>query len=115
MHDGSQIQLNGVKAKVREWWNARPCGSRVSDKEIGSKAFFEEVEQHRYTQEYHIPKVVNFENWKGKEVLEIGCGLGTDLLQFARAGAFVTGIDLTPRSVELTSQRFELYGAKGHF
>ena len=115
MHDSSQIQLNGVKAQVQEWWNSRPCGSRVSDKEIGSKAFFEEVEQHRYTQEYHIPKVVNFENWKGKEVLEIGCGLGTDLLQFARAGAQVTGIDLTPRSIELTSQRFELYGAKGHF
>jgi SAM-dependent methyltransferase len=115
MHNGSQIQLNGVKAQVREWWNSRPCGSRVSDKEIGSKAFFEEVEQHRYTQEYHIPKVVNFENWKGKEVLEIGCGLGTDLLQFAKAGAFVTGIDLTPRSVELSSRRFELYGAKGDF
>src|SRR4030043_982285 len=115
MYNGSQIQLNEVKVQVREWWNARPCGSRVSDKEIGSKAFFEEIEQHRYTQEYHIPKVVNFENWKGKEVLEIGCGLGTDLLQFARAGAQVTGIDLTPRSVELTSRRFELYGVKGYF
>ena len=115
MQHSSQIQSNEVKVQVREWWNARPCGSRVSDKEIGSKPFFDEIEQHRYTQEYHIPKIANFENWKGREVLEIGCGLGTDLLQFARAGAQVTGIDLTPRSVELTSRRFELYGVKGHF
>ena len=92
----SQKMSDGIKGSVREWWNARPCGSRVSDEEIGSKAFFEEVEQHRYLQEYHIPKIANFQDWKGKEVLEIGCGLGTDLLQFARAGARVTGIDLTP-------------------
>jgi 2-polyprenyl-3-methyl-5-hydroxy-6-metoxy-1,4-benzoquinol methylase len=97
MQDSSQIQSNDVKVKVGEWWNARPCGSRISDKEIGSKAFFEDIEQHRYKQEYHIPKIAEFENWKGKQVLEIGCGLGTDLLQFARAGAYVTEIDLTPR------------------
>jgi len=115
MEESSQIGSNEVKVQVREWWNSRPCGSRVSDEEIGSKAFFEGVERHRYIQEYHIPKIANFQDWKGKEVLEIGCGLGTDLLQFARAGARVTGIDLTPRSVELTSRRFELYGFKGHF
>ena len=115
MDDVCQFQLSGIKVQVREWWNERPCGTRISDKEIGSEAFFEEIEQHRYKQEYHIPKVVNFEDWKEKEILEIGCGLGTDLLQFARAGARVTGIDLTPRSVELTSRRFELYGFKGHF
>ena len=115
MQESSQIGSNEVKVQVREWWNARPCGSRVSDEEIGSKAFFEEVERHRYLQEYHIPKIANFQDWQGKEVLEIGCGLGTDLLQFARAGARVTGIDLTPRSVELTSRRFELYGVQGTF
>jgi ubiquinone/menaquinone biosynthesis C-methylase UbiE len=115
MQGSSQIQSNEVKVQVREWWNARPCGSRVSDEEIGSKAFFEDIEQHRYKQEYHIPKIARFEDWKGRKILEIGCGLGTDLLQFARAGANVTGIDLTPRSVELTSKRFELFGAEGHF
>jgi len=77
MRDASQIQLNGIKGQVREWWNARPCGSLVSHEEIGSRAFFEEVEKHRYIQEYHIPKIANFEYWRGKQVLEIGCGLGT--------------------------------------
>ncbi len=51
-----------------------------------------------------------FERFAGKEVLEIGVGLGTDHLQFARAGARMTGIDITPRCIELTKQRFEQEG-----
>jgi ubiquinone/menaquinone biosynthesis C-methylase UbiE len=102
-----------MKARVREWWNASPCGIRVSEKEVGSKVFFEEVEKHRYDQEYHIPRVANFGAWKGKAILEIGCGLGTDLLLFARAGANVTGIDLSRRSIELASERFNLFGFQG--
>ncbi len=106
-------EVTGIKARVREWWNARPCGSPVSQAEIGSRAFFEDVERHRYAQEPYISDVVRFERWKGTRVLEIGCGLGTDLLQFARAGAYVTGVDLTPRAVELTSRRLALYGYGG--
>lgn len=108
-------EADGIKRQVRAWWNARPCGSTVSQHEVGSRAFFEEVERHRYAQEYHIPQVVNFPAWAGKDVLEIGCGMGTDLVQFARAGARVTGIDLTPRSVEITRQRFALYALPGKF
>jgi ubiquinone/menaquinone biosynthesis C-methylase UbiE len=112
---GPSEEACGVKRRVCEWWDARPCGSRVSEEEIGSMAFFEEVERHRYAQEPHIPEVADFAAWKGRAVLEIGCGLGTDLLQFARAGAHVTGVDLTPRAVELTSRRFDVYGVEGRF
>jgi ubiquinone/menaquinone biosynthesis C-methylase UbiE len=41
--------------------------------------------------------------------------MGTDLLQFARGGARCVGIDLTPRSIEITRHRFRLYGAEGDF
>jgi ubiquinone/menaquinone biosynthesis C-methylase UbiE len=58
---------------------------------------------------------MEFEKFRGKRLLEIGCGMGTDLLQFARGGARCTGIDLTPRSVEITRHRFKLYGAGGTF
>jgi len=104
-----------LKAKVQQWWNARPCGSTVSGAATGSREFFEEVERHRYAQEDHLPGFVNFAGWKDKAVLEIGCGMGTDLLQFARGGARVTGVDLTPRSVELTRTRFRIYGLPGRF
>ncbi|MGH2568867.1 MAG: class I SAM-dependent methyltransferase, partial [Bacteroidota bacterium] len=52
--------------------------------------------------------LVGFDRFEGKRVLEIGCGLGTDLLQYARGGALVTGIDLTPKSVELAKAHFAL-------
>jgi ubiquinone/menaquinone biosynthesis C-methylase UbiE len=58
---------------------------------------------------------MEFEAFRGARLLEIGCGMGTDLLQFARGGARCTGIDLTPRSVEITRHRFKLYGADGNF
>jgi len=98
-----------IKEQVREWWNERPCGFRISAHPLGARSFFEEIEKQRYAQEYHIPGIVNFPAWKGRVVLEVGCGLGTDLLQFARSGAHVTGIDLTPKAIELTRERFKLY------
>src|SRR5437762_13929233 len=62
-----------------------------------------------------MPRVMEFEKFRGARLLEVGCGMGTDLLQFARNGARCVGIDLTPRSVEITRHRFNLYGAEGDF
>jgi ubiquinone/menaquinone biosynthesis C-methylase UbiE len=58
---------------------------------------------------------MGFDKFRGARLLEIGCGMGTDLLQFARGGACCTGIDLTPRSIEITRHRFRLYDADGAF
>jgi ubiquinone/menaquinone biosynthesis C-methylase UbiE len=102
-----------MKSQVREFWNSKPCGMGFSTHTAGSKAFFEEVERHRYAQEYHIPKIANFRVWKDKRVLEIGCGLGTDLLQFARSGAQVVGIDITETAVHLTRELFRYYNLDG--
>ena len=62
-----------------------------------------------------MPRVMEFEKFRGARLLEIGCGMGTDLLQFARGGARCIGVDLTPRSIEITQHRFKLYGADGRF
>ena len=62
-----------------------------------------------------MPRVMGFGKFRGARLLEIGCGMGTDLLQFARGGARCTGVDLTPRSVEITRHRFRLYGMDGAF
>jgi ubiquinone/menaquinone biosynthesis C-methylase UbiE len=99
-----------LKTEVQKYWETSPCGSRDAVKEVGSKAFFEEVERNRYKREPFIHKFARFEAWKGKKVLEIGCGLGTDLMQFARSGAQVYGVDLTEKGVALTKKRLEIYG-----
>lgn len=108
------IETNDEKLKqqVREYWNANPCGTQFTHLERGSKEFYDEVERFRYETQPFMEKVMEFKNFRGKNLLEIGCGLGTDLLQFARGGATVTGVDLTPASIELVKRRFNLYGMK---
>jgi hypothetical protein len=74
-----------LKERVRAFWQAHPCGTKFSDAEMGTREFFERVEAHRYTKEWHIPFAADFASTKGLRVLEIGCGLGTDGAQFAEA------------------------------
>jgi ubiquinone/menaquinone biosynthesis C-methylase UbiE len=96
--------------EVREFWNRRPCNIRHSTKAIGSREYFDEVEARKYFVEPHIPKFAEFERWKGKRVLEIGCGIGTDTMNFARAGAEVTAVDLSEKSIEIARQRASVFG-----
>ena len=96
--------------EVREFWNRRPCNIRHSTKAIGSREYFDEVEARKYLVEPHIPTFAEFPRWKGKRVLEIGCGIGTDTMNFARAGAEVTAVDLSEKSLEIARQRASVYG-----
>lgn len=97
-------------ARVRDYWNNRPCNIRHSPAPIGSREYFDQVEGRKYFVEYHIPGFADFERWRGKKVLEIGCGIGTDTMNFARAGAEVTAIDLSEKSMELARQRASIFG-----
>ena len=96
--------------EVRDYWNRRPCNIRHSPKPVGSKEYFDEVEQRKYFVEPHIPGFAQFSKWQGKKVLEIGCGIGTDTMNFARAGATVTAVDLSEKSIEVAKQRAEVFG-----
>src|SRR5256714_11088805 len=105
------------KQRAREQWAEDPCGAVYGrEQEFGTREFFDAVERHRYT-EYApwMPAVMGFNDFAGARLLEVGCGMGTDLLQFARGGAKVTGVDLTPRSIEISRKRLELYDQQGQF
>lgn len=92
---------------VRQW-SAHPCGAVAGD-EL-SLDYFLAVERNRYeAQPWHIP-TIQFEQYAGRRVLEIGVGLGTDLVQFARAGAICHGIDITDRHLDLTARNFHARG-----
>jgi SAM-dependent methyltransferase len=106
---------NNLKERVRAFWQEHPCGTKFADAEPGSPRFYELVEEHRYTKEWHIPAAADFSSAAGLKVLEIGCGLGTDGAQFAKAGADYTGVDLTEAAVELARKRFEISGLPGKF
>jgi ubiquinone/menaquinone biosynthesis C-methylase UbiE len=108
------IDLN---QQVRGYWEMEPCGTGaavVGELPRLSRAWFEQVEEHRYHVEPMIHTVAQFTRHHGKKLLEVGVGAGTDHLQFARAGADCHGVDLTDAAIETTRQRLLLYGFSSH-
>lgn len=97
-------------SKVAEYWDTRPCNIRHSPKPVGTREYFDEVESRKYFVEPHIPRFAEFDRWRGKRVLEIGCGIGTDTINFARHGAQVTAVDVSQQSVEIARHRAEVFG-----
>jgi SAM-dependent methyltransferase len=96
-------------ADVERFWDNRPCNIKHSDLPIGSEAYFDQVETRRYLVENHIPRFADFGAWKGCRVLEIGCGIGSDTIRFARAGADVTAIDISQKSIDIAQERAYVY------
>ena len=101
--------------EVKTYWDNRPCNIRHSEKDIGTKEYFDEVEYKKFYVEPHILSFSQFETLSGKSVLEIGCGIGTAAVNFARNGCDYTGLELSAESLKLTRQRFDVYGLKGSF
>ncbi len=101
--------------QVRDFWNANPCQAALSSSR-DRRRYFEEISKRRYSgRDSHVPTIAKFDSFRGKDVLEIGCGIATDGLEFARNGANYVGVDLTPHSIELAKERFDLFGVPGRF
>jgi SAM-dependent methyltransferase len=97
-----------TQSDARTFWDENQPGFRFTTEPVGSSEFFSAVEQHRYVAEPHIPEVVQFDRWAGRDVLEVGCGIGTDGVRFARAGARYAGVDASADAVALAQRRFAL-------
>lgn len=99
-----------LKDQVRDYWDQQSCGTQFSTSEKFTRAYYDEIEQHRYTVEPEIHSFAQFTRHHGKRVLEVGVGAGTDFLQWIRAGAAAHGIDATTEGVEHVRHRIEAYG-----
>lgn len=110
MADENAANASGaLKDAVREHWERQPCGTRG----VGSderRAFFDALERERYEVDAHIPGWARFERGRGRDLLEIGVGAGTDFTNWVRHGARAVGVDLTEAGVELTRERLALEG-----
>ena len=96
--------------EVRRYWDNRPCNVRHSTLPVGTREYFAEVETRKYFVEPHIPGFADFPRWKDKRVMEIGCGIGTDTINFAGAGADVVACDISAESIRIARQRAEVFG-----
>ena len=96
-----------LKAAVCAHWQDEPCGTRNLERE-DRRAFFLQLERERYAAEPYLPRFARFERARGKRLLEVGVGAGTDFINWVRHGAVATGVDLTDHAVELTRERLAL-------
>lgn len=99
---------------VQEFWNEKPCDSDVSAQAQGEKPYYAEIEKDRYSHQGHINNIMNWVSWKGKKVLEIGTGVGTDARNIISRGGEYQGINVDKGSVETTSRALEVYGLPGN-
>jgi SAM-dependent methyltransferase len=99
--------------QVREYWNNRIHDLEMTAQPVGSREFFAELDEYRFDKLAYLPDVVDFTGFKGRRLVEIGCGIGTDLVRFARGGAIVTGVDLSETAVRLAKTNLQLNAGKG--
>jgi ubiquinone/menaquinone biosynthesis C-methylase UbiE len=108
---------DAYKDEVQNQWDNNPCGSQyVKEAEAHTLEWFLEAERYRYV-EYApwMAETMEFSHHAGKELLEIGAGMGTDLAQFAKHGAIVTDVDLSSGHLALAKENFQLRGLQGRF
>ena len=95
--------------KIQKYWNLMPCNINFSKKNFLSKQYFEEIKKKKYFVEKHIIKFAEFKKYRNKNVLEIGCGIGTDAVEFIKNKAKYYGIEYSKRSLEITRKRIQVY------
>jgi ubiquinone/menaquinone biosynthesis C-methylase UbiE len=98
---------------IREYWTKNLHDVEITHHPAGTMEFFMDIEQYHYEKLEYLRRIIDFNAYKAKKVLEVGCGLGIDLVQFAKGGAIVTGIDLADNAIELARRNFSLHGVHG--
>ena len=97
-------------ADVRAYWDAHIHDLEITRHPVGSRGFFDDLDQYHFEKLHHLPRLIDFNAYRGKSVLDVGCGAGTDLVRFAKGGALVTGVDLSSSAIVLAKQNFAQQG-----
>jgi SAM-dependent methyltransferase len=102
----SSAAATHVLEAIEAYWNKHIHDLEIARHPVGTRGFFRDLDSYRFEKLDYLPKVVNFGAYKGKRLLEVGCGVGIDLVRFAKHGAIVTGVDLAEMSVDLAKKNF---------
>ena len=95
---------------IQRYWNERIHDLEMTGHAVGTREFFDDLDDYRFDKLHYLPRLVDFSGYRGQALLEVGCGIGTDLVRFARGGALVTGVDLSTTAIDLARRNFALHG-----
>ena len=101
--------------EVREYWDRHIHDLEITRHPVGSQGFFEDLDQYHFEKLHHLLRLVDFNGYRGKAVLEVGCGAAVDLARFAKGGAIATGVDVAPSAIELAKANFAQQALHGDF
>jgi SAM-dependent methyltransferase len=101
--------MDASKQQVKDFWDNAACGEDLYLHGTDAQDYARQAKR-RYELEPYIPGFAGFQAACDQDVLEIGVGLGADHHAFARAGARLHGIDLTPRAITHTRRRLAADG-----
>ncbi len=98
---------------IRRYWNERIHDLEMTTHPVGTREFFADLDDYRFDKLRYLPVLVDFGGFRGQRLLEVGCGIGTDLARFAGGGAVVTGVDLSQTAIDLATKNFTGLGLPG--
>jgi SAM-dependent methyltransferase len=101
--------------EVREYWERHIHDLEITRHPVGSRGFFDDLDQYHFEKLHHLLRLVDFDGYRDKAVLEVGCGAAVDLARFARGGAIVTGVDLAASAIHLARANFNQQRLPGDF
>ena len=105
----TDVSASELKNQVKAFWNSECCDTQHTVAGKFTREYFEQIEQWRYADQPFIHSFAQFSRYHGKRVLEVGFGAGTDFIQWLRAGARATGVDLTEEALAHLTHRVEVY------
>src|SRR6266542_4384124 len=100
---------------VRAYWTRHIHDLEITRHPVGSRGFFDDLDQYHFEKLHHLLRLVDFDGYRSRSVLEVGCGAGVDLARFAKGGATVTGVDLARAAIDLARANFAQQGLEGRF
>jgi len=101
--------------EVRGYWERHIHDLEITRHPVGSRGFFDDLDQYHFEKLHHLPRLIDFDGYRDRTVLEVGCGAAVDLARFARGGATVTGVDVAASAIELAKTNFAQQGLQGDF
>ena len=102
-------------AEVRDYWDHHIHDLDITRHPVGSRGFFDDLDHYHFEKLHHLLRLVDFDGYRGRTVLDVGCGAAVDLARFAKGGALATGVDISPSAIALARANFEQQGLAARF